>query len=103
MRGRPTVARRPPCSPRSPVHGPLGGCSRRPAPGPEIHDQSQLAQLIALGHTAAVLFASSRSWLWGAHAAVPLTDAPHVTTVLAWPPHSRSLAVAGLVRTATAL
>jgi len=26
-----------------------------------------------------------------------------VTTVLAWPPHSRSLAVAGLVRTATAL
>ncbi|WP_212828753.1 LysR family transcriptional regulator [Polymorphospora rubra] len=74
-----------------------------PGPGPEIHDQSQLAQLIALGHTMAVLCASSRSWLWNGHAAVPLTDAPHVTTVLAWPPHSRSRAVAGLLRTATRL
>ncbi|WP_326555831.1 LysR family transcriptional regulator [Micromonospora sp. NBC_01813] len=74
-----------------------------PGPGPEIHDQSQLAQLIALGHTMAVLCASSRSWLWGAHAAVPVTDAPHVTTVLAWLPDNRSRAVAGLVRTATRL
>jgi DNA-binding transcriptional LysR family regulator len=74
-----------------------------PGPGPEIHDQSQLAQLIALGHTAGVLCASSRQWLWNAHAAIPLTDAPHVTTVLAWPSHSRSLAVAGLVRTAARL
>ncbi|WP_212847353.1 LysR family transcriptional regulator [Actinoplanes ianthinogenes] len=74
-----------------------------PGPGPEIHDQSQLAQLIALGHTLAVLCASSRSWLWSAHAAIPLTDAPHVTTVLAWPAHSRSQAVAGLVRTAARL
>jgi len=74
--------------------------SYEPGPGPEIHDQTQLAQLIALGHTAAVICASSRSWLWSAHAAVPLIDAPHVTTVLAWPAHTRSLAVAGLVRTA---
>lgn len=74
-----------------------------PGPGPEIHDQSQLAQLIALGHTMAVLCASSRSWLWSAHTAVPLTDAPHVTTVLAWLPDNRSRAVAGLVRTATQL
>ncbi|GLW35426.1 LysR family transcriptional regulator [Actinoplanes regularis] len=74
-----------------------------PGPGPEIHDLSQLAQLIALGHTLAVLCASSRSWLWSAHAAVPLTDASHVTTVLAWPAHSRSRAVAGLVRTAARL
>ena len=74
--------------------------SYEPGPGPEIHDQSQLAQLIALGRTMAVLCASSRSWLWNAHAAVPLTDSPHVTTVLAWPSHSRSRAVAGLVRTA---
>ncbi|WP_250008455.1 LysR family transcriptional regulator [Actinoplanes sp. M2I2] len=71
-----------------------------PGPGPEIHDQSQLAQLIALGRTAAVLCASSRSWLWDAHAAVPLTDAWEVTTVLAWPAHSRSKPVAGLVGTA---
>ncbi|WUJ08194.1 LysR family transcriptional regulator [Actinoplanes sp. NBC_00393] len=74
-----------------------------PGPGPEIHDLSQLAQLIALGHTLAVLCASSRSWLWSAHAAIPLIDAPHVTTVLAWPAHSRSRAVAGLVRTAAQL
>jgi DNA-binding transcriptional LysR family regulator len=74
-----------------------------PGPGPKIHDQSQLAQLIALGHTMAVICASARSWLWSAHAAVPLTDASHVTTVLAWPPHTRSLAVAGLVRTAAQL
>jgi DNA-binding transcriptional LysR family regulator len=74
-----------------------------PGPGPEIHDQLQLAQLIALGHTVAVTCASARSWLWGAHVAVALTDAPHVTTVLAWPPHTRSLAVAGLVRTAAQL
>lgn len=86
------VARRP---------GPDG--TYAPGPGPEIHDLSQLAQLIALGHTAAVLCASSRTWLWSAHAAVPLTDAPHVTTVLAWPPHTRSRAVAGLVRTASRL
>ena len=74
--------------------------SYQPGPGPEIHDLSQLAQLIALGHTVAVICASSRSWLWSAHVAVPLTDAPHVTTVLAWPAHSRSHAVAGLVGTA---
>ena len=74
--------------------------SYEPGPGPEIHDQSQLAQLIALGRTMAVLCASSRSWLWNAHAAVSLADAPHVTTVLAWPAQSRSRAVAGLVRTA---
>ena len=72
-------------------------------PGPEIHDLSQLAQLIALGHASAVLCASSRSWLWNAHVAVPLTDAPHVTTVLAWPAHSRSQAVARLVKTAVDL
>jgi DNA-binding transcriptional LysR family regulator len=74
-----------------------------PGPGPEIHDQSQLAQLIALGHTVGVICASARSWLWSAHSAIPLTDSPHVTTVLAWPPHTRSLAVAGLIRTAAQL
>jgi len=74
-----------------------------PGPGPEIHDQSQLAQLIALGHTVGVICASARSWLWSAHSAIPLTDSPHVTTVLAWPPHTRSLAVAGLIRTTAQL
>ncbi len=34
---------------------------------------------------------------------VPVVDAPPVTTVIAWPAHSRSAAVAALVRTATRL
>ncbi|WP_037880357.1 LysR family transcriptional regulator [Streptomyces sp. NRRL F-5727] len=72
-----------------------------PGPGPEIHDQTQLAQLIALGRTLAVVPASARSWLWAEHTAVPVTDAPPVVTHIAWPPHSRSLTLAALVRTAT--
>ncbi|GAB2506150.1 LysR family transcriptional regulator [Nocardiopsis aegyptia] len=74
-----------------------------PGPGPEIHDQTQLAQLIALGRTVAVFPDSARAWLWSEHAAVPLTDAPPVVTHIAWPAHSRSLALAGLIATATRL
>ncbi|MFC5833766.1 LysR family transcriptional regulator [Nonomuraea insulae] len=74
-----------------------------PGPGPEIHDQTQLAQLIALGRTVAVFPDSARAWLWAEHAAVPLTDAPPVVTHIAWPPHSRSLALARLIRTAAQL
>ena len=83
---------------RWPSHG-----TYPPGPGPEIHDQTQLAQLIALGRTAAVLPESARAWLWTEHTAVPLTDAPPVVTHIAWPPHSRSLALAALIRTATRL
>ncbi|MFJ2235041.1 LysR family transcriptional regulator [Streptomyces sp. NPDC087859] len=74
-----------------------------PGPGPEVRDQTQLAQLIALGRTMAVFPDSSRAWLWAEHAAVPLTDAPPVVTHIAWPAHSRSVALAGLIRTATEL
>lgn len=74
-----------------------------PGPGPEVHDQTQLAQLVALGRTVAVLPESARAWLWSGHAAVPLTDAPPVVTHIAWPPHSRSPALASLVRTAVRL
>ncbi|MGW4231063.1 LysR family transcriptional regulator [Streptomyces sp. NPDC004980] len=74
-----------------------------PGPGPEIRDQTQLAQLIALGRTMAVLPDSARAWLWAEHAAVPVTDAPPVVTHIAWPVHSRSLALAGLIRTAARL
>jgi DNA-binding transcriptional LysR family regulator len=74
-----------------------------PGPGPEIRDQTQLAQLIALGRTVAVLPESARLWLWTEHTAVPLTDAPPVVTHIAWPAHSRSLTLAGLIRTATRL
>jgi DNA-binding transcriptional LysR family regulator len=75
----------------------------RPGPGPEIHDQTQLAQLIALGRTVAVFPDSARAWLWAEHTAVPLVDAPPVVTHIAWPAHSRSVALAGLIRTATRL
>jgi DNA-binding transcriptional LysR family regulator len=83
---------------RWPSHG-----TYAPGPGPEIHNQTQLAQLIALGRTVAVVPDSARSWLWAEHAAVPLTDAPPVVTHIAWPAHSRSRALAGLVRTAARL
>jgi DNA-binding transcriptional LysR family regulator len=71
--------------------------------GPEIRDHTQLFQLVALGRTAAVLPESCRSHLSDGHAAVPIPDAPRVTTVIAWPAHSRSQALAGLVRAATRL
>jgi LysR family transcriptional regulator, benzoate and cis,cis-muconate-responsive activator of ben and cat genes len=74
-----------------------------PGPGPEIHDQTQLAHLIALGRTMAVFPESARTWLWDEHAAVPLSDAPPVTTHIVWPAHSRSHALAGLIRTASRL
>ncbi|MFJ8165868.1 LysR family transcriptional regulator [Streptomyces sp. NPDC096136] len=83
---------------RWPAHG-----TYAPGPGPEIHNQTQLAQLIALGRTVAVVPDSARSWLWAEHTAVPLTDAPPVVTHIAWPAHSRSLALAGLIRTAARL
>ncbi|MFI5729998.1 LysR family transcriptional regulator [Kribbella sp. NPDC051587] len=72
-------------------------------PGPEVHTQSQLAQLVALGKTLLVIPASSRAWQWPDHVAVPVIDAPDVTTVIAWRPSSRSQAVASLIRSATAL
>lgn len=72
-------------------------------PGPEVRTQSQLTQMVALSKTLLVVPASSRTWQWPEHTAVPVIDAPDVTTVIAWPPGSRSQAVAALVRTATEL
>ncbi len=69
--------------------------------GPRVHDHTQLLQLVALGRASVVVPESSRSHLAGDLAAVPVSDAPMVTTLIAWPPHSRSRAVAGLVRAAT--
>ena len=71
--------------------------------GPEVREHAQLIQLIALGRAAAVLPESVRVQLRSDLAVVPVLDAPAVTTVIAWPPHSRSLALAGLVRAATRL
>ncbi|MFC4110706.1 LysR family transcriptional regulator [Micromonospora zhanjiangensis] len=72
-------------------------------PGPQVRDHAQLLQLIALGRACVIVPESVRALLRGDLAAVPVLDAPRVTTVIAWPPHSRSRAVAGLVRTATGL
>ncbi|MEU1969505.1 LysR family transcriptional regulator [Micromonospora sediminicola] len=72
-------------------------------PGPQVREHAQLFQLIALGRAAAVLPESCRPLLRPDLAAVPVPDAPAVTTVIAWPPHSRSRALAALVRTATRL
>ena len=68
-----------------------------------MHNHEQLLQLIGLGRTMAVLPESVRGSLRGGHAVVPVVDAPVVTTVIAWPPQSTSLALAALVRTATRL
>ncbi|MDP3891025.1 LysR family transcriptional regulator [Nocardioides sp.] len=72
-------------------------------PGPELRDLTQVLQLVRLGRTAIVLPESARPNLSDGLAVVPLTDAPQVTTVIAWPPHSTSTGVAGLVRTAARL
>ncbi|WP_017625325.1 LysR substrate-binding domain-containing protein [Nocardiopsis chromatogenes] len=81
--------------------GPDG--SYPPGPGPEVREPAQLLQFVALGRAVAVLPASVRSQLGDALEAVPVVDAPPVTTVVAWPAHSRSPAVAGLVRAAARL
>ena len=70
-------------------------------PGPQVRDNAQLYQLIALGRASAVLPESCRADLRRDLATVPVLDALTVTTVIAWPPHSRSRALAGLVRAAT--
>ncbi len=72
-------------------------------PGPQVRDHAQLLQLIALGRTCAVLPESALVHLGHDLIAVPVSDAPTVTTVIAWPPHSRSRALADLIRVATRL
>jgi len=72
-------------------------------PGPQVRDHTQLLQLIALGRACAILPESARAQLRDDLVVVPVLDAPTVTTVIAWPPHSRSRGIAGLVRTATRL
>ncbi len=71
--------------------------------GAEVRNLTQLFQLIALGRTTVVLPDSCRATLLEGLAAVPVLDAPPVTTVIAWPPHSRSRTLADLVRVATRL
>jgi LysR family transcriptional regulator, benzoate and cis,cis-muconate-responsive activator of ben and cat genes len=72
-------------------------------PGPEVRDTAQLYQLIALGRASAILPDSCRAQLRPDLVAVPVVDGAPVTTVIAWPPHSRSRALAQLVGVATRL
>lgn len=72
-------------------------------PGPELRDLTQVLQLVRLGRTAIMLPESALASVGDGLAVVPLSDAPQVTTVIAWPPHSTSPGVAGLVRTAERL
>ncbi|MFC9876170.1 LysR family transcriptional regulator [Nocardia salmonicida] len=73
-------------------------------PGPQVREHTELTQLITLGRACALMPESVRAaQLRDDHAIVPVPDAPTVTTVIAWPPHSVSKAVADLVRTAYAL
>jgi DNA-binding transcriptional LysR family regulator len=72
-------------------------------PGPAVRDNTQLLQLIALGRAMAVLPESVRGHLGEGLVAVPVPDAPPVTTVIAWPAQSRSRALAVLVRAAVRL
>ena len=77
--------------------------SYRPGPGAEVRDHSQVLQLVALGRAAVVLPESVRGQIRDGLVCVPVLDAHPVTTVIAWPRHSRSPGVAGLVRTASRL
>lgn len=70
-------------------------------PGPEVRTQSQLAQTVALGRALLVIPASSRAWQWPEHVAIPVVDAPEITTVLAWPAHAGSRELAAFVRVAS--
>ncbi|MDJ0393478.1 LysR family transcriptional regulator [Rhodococcus sp. G-MC3] len=69
-------------------------------PGPEVRTQSEIAQLVALGKALLVIPASSRAWQWPQHVAVPVLDAPVITTVLAWPARNAMLSVEALARVA---
>ena len=69
-------------------------------PGPRVRDHTQLTQLIALGRACALMPESVGTHLPGDLGVVPVPDAPVITTVIAWPPDSRSRALAVLVRAA---
>ncbi|MEV6028023.1 LysR substrate-binding domain-containing protein [Streptomyces sp. NPDC052036] len=72
-------------------------------PGAEVRNLTQLFQLIALGRTTVIMPESASNDLRRDLAAVPVLDAPPVTTVIAWPSQSRLRAVADLLRVATRL
>jgi DNA-binding transcriptional LysR family regulator len=69
-------------------------------PGVAVRDYVQVLQLIGLGRACAIVPESAP--LFGDDVAVvPVLDAERVTTVLAWPAHTRSRAVADLIQIAS--
>lgn len=72
-------------------------------PGAEVRNLTQLFQLIALGRTTVIVPESASTDLRRDLTAVPVLDAPPVTTVIAWAPHSRLRTVADLIRVTTRL
>ncbi|NHC13173.1 LysR family transcriptional regulator [Motilibacter deserti] len=71
-----------------------------PGPGPEVRTQAEIAQLVSLGRALLVIPESSRAWQWPDHVAVPVVDAPLVTTLLAWRGTGRDGRLDGLVAAA---
>lgn len=69
--------------------------------GPAVRDYVQLLQLIGLERACAIVPKSS-PWVSDNLAVVPVHDADMVVTVIAWPPHTRSRAVAELVASGAA-
>lgn len=69
-------------------------------PGPVARDHGQLQALVALGQATWLAPASCQELLRPDIAAIPVVDAELITTVLAWPAHGTSDAVAHLVATA---
>jgi len=81
----------------------LGPAGYAEGPGVRVTSLTQLYELIALGRATAIVPESSKTDLRKDLAAVPVTDAQAVNTVIAWPPTSRSRPLADLIRTATSL
>jgi DNA-binding transcriptional LysR family regulator len=71
--------------------------------GAEVRNLTQLLQLIALGRTTVIMPESAGADQRRDLTAVPVLDAPPVTTVIAWPSQSRLRAVADLIRVAIRL
>lgn len=70
----------------------------------DAHDLAQLLTLVGLGTTVTVLPRSvAARYPRQAVRYVPIEDCPPARLVIAWPEHSRSRAVAALVRTAAAI
>jgi DNA-binding transcriptional LysR family regulator len=68
--------------------------------GPVVQDMGQLMQLISLGRMVALVPESACARLHGGLAWRPVSDAPAVTILVAWPQNSTSRHVAAFVRAA---